>query len=65
MGKSQEELNSLEEKVSMMKDQVVYLEHDILMKKKELERLEAILEDREHRLQKLKNFIRHIYEMDV
>ena len=41
------------------------LDEEIADKKKQIKEIETILEDREHRLEKLKKFIAHIYEIDI
>lgn len=41
------------------------LDEEIRNKRKRIEEIETILEDRERRLMKLKEFVRHIYEIDV
>lgn len=41
------------------------LDEEIREKRKRIKEIEAVLEDREHRLTKLKEFIRHIYELDI
>lgn len=41
------------------------LDEKIKEKKARIKEIETILEDREHRLVKLKEYIRHIYEIDV
>lgn len=41
------------------------LDDEIRSKRKRIDEIETILEDRERRLIKLKEFVRHIYEIDI